>query len=94
MSDDPLDSTRSTSTTDDLNELCRLLNEERRTMYQLTDQWKQNTKATIDRLEQQIITYQKKLNELEHRQAKLINENRFLKGQLEKVKKKSSHVGL
>ena len=82
----------SVSSNDDLKELCRLLNEERQTMYQLTEQWKQTTTTTIERLEQQIVTYQKKLTELEQRQTLLIEENHSLKVQLEKATKKSRTV--
>ena len=69
----------STSTNDDVKELCLLLDEERYQMHQLAEQWKYFGKNTINKLESQIVDYQKKLNDLERRQLSLLKENESLK---------------
>lgn len=65
-------------------------------MHQLTEEWKQTSTRTIQRLEEQIGTYQEKLTLLEQRQIELVEENQSLKEQLDqrgtKKNKKVTHL--
>ncbi|CAF3308359.1 unnamed protein product [Rotaria socialis] len=67
------------SSSDDLRELCFVLDAERNKMHELAEQWKQFGTSTIHKLECQIVDYQEKLSELEQRQILLLNENESLK---------------
>ena len=64
-------------------------------MHQLTEEWKQTSTRTIQKLEEQIGTYQEKLTLLEQRQIELVEENHSLKEQLDqrgtKKNKKVTH---
>ncbi len=68
-----------------MKELCILLDEERRKMHELAEQWKQFGTTTIHKLECQIVDYQEKLIELEQRQMLLLNENQSLKSHIDQM---------
>lgn len=80
------------STNDDLKELCLLLDEERYKMHQLAEQWKHFGTTTIHKLECQIVDYQEKLSELEHRQYSLLQENDALRSMIDQMAKSSLKV--
>jgi hypothetical protein len=66
---------------DDLTELCFLLDEERKQMSELAEQWKAFGTHAICTLTSQLADYQKKLSELEQRQVSLFEENHVLSQQ-------------